>query len=229
MREDIISNHFAALHERIRRAAENSQRDANSISLLAVSKSKPVELIQQAYACGQRRFGENYPQEALEKIAGCKQLHGIEWHFLGRIQSNKCKTLARHFDWVQSVDRLPIAQALSRHRAPKQAVLNVLLQINPDGQVSKGGVAPEDAASLAHQLSALPGIQLRGLMTIPQPQARLERMRTSFLVVKQVYEQLQQSGFALDTLSMGMSQDFEIAIEAGATMIRVGTALFGQR
>ena len=200
----------------------------HNVTLIAVSKSKPAELIREAFAAGQNAFGENYVQEALAKIDALADL-AIEWHFIGPIQSNKTKPIARYFDWAHGVDRLKIADALSRNRLAGRPPLNVCLQVNVSGEVSKGGVHPDLAASLARSVASLPQIRLRGLMTIIENTTDPLAQRAQFRMLRELAERIIASGIILDTLSMGMTQDFEIAITEGSTMVRIGTAIFGER
>ncbi len=206
---------------------------ARQVSLIAVSKTKPSAMIREAFAAGQRLFGENYVQEGVAKIAELRDLRaqGIEWHFIGPLQSNKARLVAQHFDWVHGVDRLKIAEALARNRAElgDLARLNVCVQVNVSGESSKSGVAPGEAAALAKQMTALPALKLRGLMTIIENTPDEATQRAQFGMMRKLQQQLNGEGLALDTLSMGMSQDFRVAIEEGATMVRIGSAIFGLR
>jgi PLP dependent protein len=210
---------------------------SGSVSLIAVSKTKPSTMVREAFDAGQRLFGENYVQEAVTKIAELSDLRaqGIEWHFIGPLQSNKAKLVAQHFDWVHGVDRLKIAEALARNRAESRAEsgklpsLNVCIQVNVSGEASKGGVVPGEAADLAKQVAALPALKLRGLMTIIENTPDEATQRAQFGMMRKLHRQLIEEGLALDTLSMGMSQDFRVAIEEGATMVRIGSAIFGDR
>ncbi|MCH7338243.1 YggS family pyridoxal phosphate-dependent enzyme [Acinetobacter higginsii] len=210
----------------IEQACQRVQRDPATVQLLAVSKTHPSASLREMYAVGQRSFGENYLQEALEKIEELKELE-IEWHFIGHVQRNKTKHLAEKFDWVHGVDRLIIAERLSSQRIESQKTLNVCLQVNIDGQDSKDGCRPTEVAELVQQISQLPNIRLRGLMVIPAPEnhAAFADAKVLFDQVKSQHAQPQD----WDTLSMGMSADLEAAIAAGSTMVRVGTALFGAR
>ena len=223
-----IPERLAQVRERIRQAALDCGRDPASISLLAVSKTKPAGDIEQALKAGQTMFGENYLQDALPKIAA---LHGngIEWHFIGRIQGNKTAEISRHFAWVHGLDSLRHAQLLSRHRADDQPPLQACLQVNISGEASKGGVAPESLAELATAVASLPGLRLRGLMTMPDPHAEPAAQRTDFARLRELLAGLVSRGIDLDTLSMGMSADMEAAIAEGSTMVRIGTDIFGAR
>ena len=196
--------------------------------LLAVSKTQPTEAVAALAACGQRAFGENYVQEAVAKIDALRNL-GLEWHLIGHLQSNKCREAARHFDWVQSLDRASLVEPLSRHRAVEQPALNVLIQVNPDGEAGKSGCAPSEIAALARAISAAPGLRLRGLMAIPEPTPDLDQRRATFRRMRAWFDELHGDHPDIDTLSMGMSEDFQMAVEEGATMVRVGSALFGPR
>lgn len=220
-----IAENIAKVGVRIREAAQASQRDCASIGLLAVSKTKPAAAIRQAYAAGVQNFGENYLQEALDKQS---ELHDLEvaWHFIGPIQSNKTKPIAEHFDWVHSVDRLKIAERLSAQRPAHLPPLNICLQVNVSGEASKSGCSPDQLSALAHAVSQLPNLKLRGLMAIPEPTDDPGEQRAAFARLRELQQQLNLS---LDTLSMGMSHDLEAAIAEGATWVRIGTALFGAR
>ena len=210
------------------RAAETRYgREPGSVRLLAVSKTKPVSMLVEAINAGQHAFGENYMQEAQPKIEALSE-RKIEWHFIGPVQSNKTRTIARLFDWAQSVDRLSIATRLSRQRSEEMPALNICLQVNIGAETSKVGVAPEAVAELLSSVAALPRLKVRGLMTIPAPTAGFARQRRAFAQMRCVFD-AQAAKYGLDTLSMGMSDDFEAAIAEGATMIRLGTALFGAR
>ncbi len=212
--------------QQIKTACEHAQRAPETVQLLAVSKTHPSERLREMYAAGQRAFGENYLQEALEKIEALHDLD-IEWHFIGHVQRNKTKHLAEKFDWVHGVDRLIIAERLSNQRGDEQAALNICLQVNIDGQDSKDGCAPEDVAEMVAQISQLPKIKLRGLMIIPAPDNT-----AAFADAKKLFDEVKGQHVHAqdwDTLSMGMSGDLDAAIAAGSTMVRVGTALFGKR
>jgi len=214
--------------QRLQQACTQSNRSSQSVRLLAVSKTKPATMVEAVYALGQRSFGENYLQEALEKIDALRELP-LEWHFIGPIQSNKTRAIAEHFDWVHSVDRLKIAQRLSEQRPADMPALNLCLQVNISGEASKSGCQPEALAELAQQVAALPNIRLRGLMAIPEPETDPYRQRATFARVRRLMSELQTQWPSLDTLSMGMSGDLEAAIAEGATIVRIGTALFGPR
>lgn len=223
-----ISKALQAVRERIARAAVQSARAPTSIALLAVSKTFGPEMIRAAISAGQYAFGESYLQEALPKIAALSDL-AIEWHFIGPLQSNKTKSIAQSFAWVHSVDRTKIAQRLAEHRGPDLPALNVCLQVNVSGEASKSGVAPSELISLARAVYALPHLKLRGLMAIPAPTDEVAAQRAAFRRVRGLFEQLKREGFAVDTLSMGMSHDLEAAINEGATIVRIGSAIFGER
>jgi pyridoxal phosphate enzyme (YggS family) len=212
--------------------AGRSSHFSQPVVVVAVSKTKPPEDVIEAFAAGQHVFGENYVQEACEKIrtlASLKQL-GIEWHLIGPLQSNKAKLAAQNFDWVQSVDRLKIAQALSRHRTDANlSPLNVLLQINVSDEDTKNGVTPDQVASIADEIAQMPGLQLRGLMSIVENTRDAAELRRQFRVLRVLFDALRQRLPMVDTLSMGMSGDFAVAIDEGATMVRVGSLIFGSR
>ena len=223
-----ISANLQAVHARIAAAARAAGRDEKDISLLAVSKTWPAGHVRDAAAAGQRAFGENYVQEGVAKVAELAPL-GLEWHFIGPLQSNKTRPVAEHFDWVHSIERMKIAERLSEQRPAGVPPLNVCLQVNVSGEASKSGCAPEEAVALAKAIAALPNLRLRGLMCIPEPVEDVEAQRQPFRQLRELYEQLRGDGLPLDTLSMGMSHDIEAAIAEGATMVRVGTAIFGER
>ncbi len=196
--------------------------------MLAVSKTFSADAVREAYGAGQTAFGENYLQEALDKIGLLRDLP-LEWHFIGPIQSNKTRAIAENFAWVHSVDRLKIAERLSAQRPPHMPPLNVCLQVNVSGEETKSGVVPDEVAPLAQAVGQLPRLRLRGLMAIPSPETDETRQRVPFAQMKSLFEQLRTRGMALDTLSMGMSHDYPAAIEEGATIVRIGTAIFGNR
>jgi hypothetical protein len=220
-----IAENIANVRERIARSAASAGRNGDEVTLIAVSKTRPQSAIREAWASGLSDFGENYLQEALEKIAALAELP-LVWHFIGPIQSNKTRAIAEHFDWVHGVDRLKIAQRLSEQRPPEMGPLNICLQVNISREPSKSGVLPEDAAELAATVAALPGLRLRGLMAIPAPGADSAARRAP---LRQLRECLEAVPLPLDTLSMGMSDDLAEAVQEGATLVRVGTALFGPR
>lgn len=220
-----IADNIGLVSQRIRAAADAVQRDANSIHLLAVSKTKPAQAVREAYAAGLLDFGENYLQEALGKQAQLTDLP-LSWHFIGPIQSNKTRAIAENFAWVHSVDRLKIAQRLSEQRPADLPPLNICIQVNVSGEASKSGCTPADLPALANAISALPRLKLRGLMAIPEPTEDRSAQDAAFAAVRELQASL---NLALDTLSMGMSHDLESAIAQGATWVRIGTALFGAR
>ena len=220
-----IADNIDLVSQRIRAAADAVQRDANSIHLLAVSKTKPAQAVREAYAAGMCDFGENYLQEALGKQAELTDLP-LSWHFIGPIQSNKTRAIAENFAWVHSVDRLKIAQRLSEQRPADLAPLNICIQVNVSGEASKSGCTPADLPALANAISALPRLKLRGLMAIPEPTEDRAAQDAAFAAVRDLQASL---NLPLDTLSMGMSHDLESAIAQGATWVRIGTALFGAR
>ena len=203
-------------------------RAHNSIELLAVSKTQPIEKIQQAIAVGQMAFGENYLQESLKKITALAEKN-VVWHFIGRIQHNKTKKIAEHFAWVHSVSNLEIAKHLNNQRPAHLPPLNICLQINISAEQTKAGIDPNEALSLAEGCSVLPKLTLRGLMAIPAPKDSFDEQRAEFRKLRLIYDNLNTYGFKLDTLSMGMSHDMEAAIAEGATLVRIGTAIFGER
>jgi pyridoxal phosphate enzyme (YggS family) len=213
---------------RIARAAEAAGRDAAEVRLLAVSKTWPADSVREAAAAGQRAFGENYVQEGAEKVDALAGL-GLEWHFIGPLQSNKTRLVANRFVWVHSIDRLKIAERLSAQRDAHLPPLEVCIQVNVSGEASKSGVAPGELPELAHAVAGLPRLRLRGLMAIPEPTSDVALQRARFATLRQLRDQLNADGLALDTLSMGMSDDLEAAIAEGSTMVRVGTAIFGSR
>jgi pyridoxal phosphate enzyme (YggS family) len=223
----ILSN-LQAIHQAIEQAANAARRDVANVHLLAVSKTFPAEAVREAYSAGQHRFGENYVQEAVDKITALRDLP-IEWHFIGPIQSNKTRDIAKNFSWVHGVDRLKIAQRLSEQRPADLPPLNICLQVNVSGEASKSGVEPGALIALAREVVQLPQIKLRGLMAIPAPSDNFEQQRIPFAQLRRLLQALADEGIALDTLSMGMSHDFAAAIKEGATIIRVGTAIFGKR
>lgn len=219
---------LATLKTRIRRAAEQAGRDPESISLLAVSKKQPLERIEALIGLGQRRFGENYVDEALDKMEVLKA-HALEWHFIGPIQSNKTRHLARCFDWVQTIDRLKIIKRLGDQRPAQSPPLNVLIQVDLDGEAQKAGCNAADIDTLAAAIAATPRLRLRGLMAIPAERHDPDEQLAVFLRLHTLYQALAQRYPGIDTLSAGMSADLEAAVAAGSTMLRVGTALFGPR
>jgi len=225
---DSIAVNLQAVRARIARAAQAAQRAPGDILLLAVSKTIPAERIAEAHAAGQRAFGENHAQEAVEKITVLATL-SLDWHFIGPIQSNKARVIAQHFGWVHSVEREKIAERLNAARPEGMAPLNVCIQVNVSGEATKSGVAPGEEAKLAEAIARLPRLKLRGLMAIPEPTADVTLQRRRFALLRELKDGLRARGHALDTLSMGMSDDFEAAILEGATIVRIGTAIFGPR
>lgn len=227
-----IGSNLQEVKRRIAAASASAGREAKSVTLLAVSKTFPGAAVREAHALGQREFGENYVQEALDKIAELADLRaGIEWHLIGPLQSNKTRPVACAFDWVHSVDRLKTAQRLAEQRPPDLPPLNLCLQVNISGEASKSGVLPSETLALALAVAALPAAQvrLRGLMAIPEPAGSLEAQRAPHRALRALMDDLNAHGLALDSLSMGMSADLEAAVLEGATMVRVGSALFGER
>lgn len=224
----MITVNLQAVRSRIAAACLAAGRDPGEVSLLAVSKTFGPDAVAQAHAAGQAAFGENYIQEALEKMAALRELP-LEWHCIGPIQSNKTRLVAENFAWVHTVDRLKIAQRLSEQRPPGMAPLQVCIQVNVDGGVTKSGVLPGEALALARAVAVLPRLQLRGLMCIPEPTPDFAAAHAVFLRAKALFDELNRSGQKLDTLSMGMTADLEAAIHAGSTLVRVGTAIFGGR
>ena len=223
-----IQDRLQQILARIAKSEQQFMRPRGSVGLVAVSKTQPAEALARAFVAGQKRFGESYAQEALEKMEALQDL-AIEWHFIGPIQSNKTRAIAGHFAWVHSVDRLKIAQRLSEQRPDNMPALQVLIQVNTSAETSKSGCDPQELPDLAEAVSSLPRLQLRGLMTIPAPCEGFEQQRVPFRALHGYLQQLQARGLALDTLSMGMSDDFEAAIAEGATLVRLGSALFGPR
>ena len=223
-----IADNLQAVQARISNAAAAVGRSPESVRLLAVSKTWPLACVLDAAEAGQRAFGENYVQEGIDKIAAVSG-RNLEWHFIGPLQSNKTKPVAEHFDWVHSINRLKIAERLSAQRPAYLAPLQVCVQINVSGEASKSGCAPDEALALCRAVAALPGLQLRGLMAIPEPTDDLQAQRIPFCKLRELREQICAAGLPLDTLSMGMSHDLEAAVAEGATIVRIGTAIFGER
>lgn len=225
-----IAANIQQVHQRIAQACAAAQRPVQSVTLLTVSKTFSADAVREAFAAGEHRFGENYVQEGVAKIEALVDLRDrIEWHLIGPLQANKTRVVAQHFDWVHSVDRLKIAERLSEQRPPGLPPLSVCLQVNVSGEASKGGVPPGEVASLARAVAALPGVRLRGLMSIPEPADDPARQAAPHRVLHGLFTQLNEQGLALDTLSMGMSADLEAAVAEGATVVRIGTAIFGRR
>jgi len=223
-----IPERLASVRQRIRDAARACGRDPESIQLLAVSKTKPTAAIRSAIEAGQRAFGENYLQDALPKIQALDD-PTLEWHFIGRVQSNKTAEISRHFDWVHGLDQLKHAQRLARQRPAELPALNVCLQVNLSAESSKGGVTAAALPDLAHAVAPLAGLRLRGLMTMPDPDYDERQTAQTFEALARLAAELKRDGIALDTLSMGMSRDLEIAVAAGSTLVRIGTDIFGPR
>ena len=223
-----IASNLQAVNRDIAQAARMAQRRAEDVALLAVSKTFPAAVVREAFQAGQQAFGESYVQEALGKMEALRGLP-LEWHFIGPIQGNKTRSIAENFAWVHSVDRLKIAERLSAQRPQNLPPLNVCIQVNVSGESSKGGVSPAEAAELAQAVARLPHLRLRGLMAIPAPVDGLAEQRKPFAQLHELMQQLDAQGLKLDTLSMGMSHDLTAAVLEGATIVRVGTAIFGER
>lgn len=223
-----IEKNLTQIQKLILGHAKAHGRDPAAISLVAVSKTHDAQAIRRAHAAGARLFGESYLQEALAKIAKLQELD-IEWHFIGRVQGNKTRAIAEHFAWVHGLCSLDHARRLSAQRPVGLGPLNLCLQVNLDAEASKSGVAPEALSALAHEVARLPNLRLRGLMTLPRPEDDLEAQRRPFRELAGLFKALKAEGLELDTLSMGMSHDLEAAIAEGATLVRVGTAIFGER
>lgn len=227
-----IEQNLQAVRESIAQASADAQRAPGDVTLLAVSKTFGADAVLDAMRVGQAAFGENYLQEALDKIAFVKAAapqHAPAWHFIGPIQSNKTRPIAEHFDWVHTVEREKIAARLSEQRPASLPDLNICLQVNISGEASKSGVTPAELPALAHAVAQLPRLRLRGLMAIPEPETELTLQRAAFAQLRALYEQLKAEGLALDTLSMGMSADLRAAVLEGTTIVRVGSAIFGSR
>lgn len=225
-----ITSNVQATQVRLNQACFTAGRHPETVHLLAVSKLHPAEAVRQAHAAGLCAFGENYVQEGLDKIAVLADLrHVLAWHLIGPLQSNKTRAVAEAFDWVHSIDRLKTAQRLSEQRPDHMPPLNVCLQVNISGEDSKSGAAPAEVPALARAVAALPRLRLRGLMSIPEPERDLEAQRRPHRALRELFDQLNAEGLGLDTLSMGMSADLEAAILEGATLVRIGTAIFGAR
>jgi pyridoxal phosphate enzyme (YggS family) len=230
-----ISENLQLVQHRIANSAQAAGRDPASITLLAVSKTFDVQAVLAAAKAGQRAFGENYVQEAIDKIAATRDMRAhnpdlqLEWHFIGPIQSNKTRQIAEHFDWVHSVDRLKIAQRLSEQRPANMPPLQICLQVNVSGEATKSGLEPDELLELARAVVLLPNICLRGLMAIPEPTEDVQQQRAAFAKLRFMQNDLQAVGIQTDTLSMGMSADMDAAIAEGATIVRIGTAIFGVR
>jgi PLP dependent protein len=223
------SQALAKVRERIANACALAQRDARSVRLLAVSKLQPTDKIRHLFTVGQRAFGENYVQEAVEKVAALSDLSGIEWHLIGPLQSNKTRDVAEAMHWVHSVDRLKLAARLSAQRPASMPPLNVCVQFNISGESSKSGASLHEADVLINAVASLPNLQLRGVMGMPEPGIGEAKTREQFLALREVFERARAKYASVDTFSIGMSDDLEIAVACGSTMVRVGTALFGAR
>jgi len=224
----MIGDKLQAVRDRIAAAAARAGRDPAAVRLLAVSKTQPAGPVEEAFRAGQGAFGENYVQEALEKMAALDSL-GIEWHLIGPLQSNKTRVVAERFHWVQSVDSERTARRLSDARPAAMPALEVLVQVNVSGEPTKSGAAAEAVPALARSVALLPRLRLRGLMAIPEPTSEVSVQRSRFARLRGMFEELRQGGLPVDTLSMGMSDDMEAAIAEGSTMVRIGTAIFGPR
>lgn len=224
----IIIDNIATVRTRIRQAEQFANRPPHSVTLMAVGKTKPAEYIREAHLAGVSDFGENYVQEAIDKISALRDLT-ITWHFIGHIQTNKTKPIAEHFAWVHTVDRLKIAQRLNDQRPAHLPPLNICLEVNVDNEPSKSGVSFDELPALAEAISTLPRLKLRGLMAIPQVTPIKEQQQAAFASLTQAFDKLKQTIPDLDTLSMGMSADLEAAVAAGSTIVRVGTDIFGAR
>ena len=224
----MIADNLQRIHDRIAQACQASDRLPTSVGLLAVSKTFGPDAVVQAHAAGQTAFGENYIQEAVDKITALTHLP-LQWHCIGPIQSNKTRLVATHFDWVHTVDRLKIAQRLSEQRPAHLPPLQVCIQVNVDGGPTKSGVAPAEALALAREVATLPRLQVRGLMCIPEPAPDFIAACVVFARARALFDDMNAAGMALDTLSMGMSADLEAAIASGSTLVRVGSAIFGER
>lgn len=223
-----ITERLQAVNSRLRQAESAAGRAPGSVALVAVSKTQPAGAIRDAHAAGQRAFGENYVQESLEKMAELAGLP-LEWHFIGPIQSNKTRPIAENFAWAHGVDRLKIAQRLSDARPEQLPPLNICIEVNISGEASKGGALPDEVPALAEAIARLPKLKLRGLMAIPAPTSDIALQHQQFRMLPELLAKLNASGHTLDTLSMGMSEDFPAAIAEGATIVRIGTAIFGPR
>jgi pyridoxal phosphate enzyme (YggS family) len=224
----MIPAHLNMVRQRMRDACARHGRDPNAVSLLAVSKTQDASAVEAAYQAGQSAFGENYVQEAVAKITALRHLP-LQWHCIGPIQSNKTRLVAEHFDWIHTVDRLKIAQRLNEQRPASMAPLQVCIQVNVDGGPTKSGVVPTDALALAQAVAQLPRLKLRGVMCIPEPAPDFAAACSVFKRAGDLFSSLNAKGLALDTLSMGMSADLEAAIASGSTLVRVGSAIFGER
>jgi pyridoxal phosphate enzyme (YggS family) len=227
----MIADNLNSIKQRIREFEIKYHREPNSVLLIAASKTQSIKTILEAYHAGQAYFGENYLQEALDKMSTLSSMgiNTIDWHFIGPLQSNKTRKIAEHFSWVHSVDSAKNAQRLNDQRPMHLPPLNICIEVNISHEASKSGIASDQLEGLAKLCASLPQLKLRGLMAIPEPEENLEQQRLSFRKLHTLYQSLNQAGYSLDSLSMGMSEDFEAAIAEGSTMVRIGTALFGPR
>ncbi len=223
-----VTENFRKIQDLLAKAAVDAGRAPEEIRLLAVSKTKSVEAVLEAYAAGQRDFGENFVQEGLEKIAAVGKKDAI-WHFIGHLQANKTKAVAAHFQWVHTIDRLKIARRLSEQRPDDAGPLDVCIEVNIDEEASKSGVSPSEVADLAAAVAELPRLRLRGLMCLPAIREGFEEQRQPFARLREIRDSLNESGLSMDTLSMGMTADYAAAIHEGSTIVRIGTAIFGAR
>ena len=225
-----IAANIQQVHDRMARACALAHRPVQSVTLLTVSKTYSADVVREAVAAGERRFGENYVQEGVDKIGALADLRGsLEWHLIGPLQSNKTRVVASQFDWVHTVDRLKIAERLSAQRPAELPPLQVCLQVDTSGEANKSGLAPAELAAVARAVAVLPGLRLRGLMAIPEPTSDPAAQRRAHRTLRDLFDSLRAEGLDLDTLSMGMTADLEAAILEGATIVRVGTAIFGAR
>ncbi|HQU78285.1 MAG TPA: YggS family pyridoxal phosphate-dependent enzyme [Azonexus sp.] len=223
-----IASNLQAVRARIVKAASNAGRSPEKVELLAVSKTWPADCVVAAARAGQRAFGENYVQEGVDKVLATVDLD-LVWHFIGPLQSNKTRPVAEHFAWVHSIERLKIAERLSAQRPAALPPLQICVQVNVSGETSKSGCAPEEAVALCQAIADLPRLTLRGLMAIPEPTDDFAAQRAPFCRLREIFEQVRAAGVPLDSLSMGMSHDLEAAVAEGATIVRIGTAIFGER
>ena len=223
-----IADNLQAVQARIREATKLAGRSPESVRLLAVSKTWPLSSVMAAVDAGQHAFGENYVREGVDKVAATAG-HHLEWHFIGPLQSNKSRPVAEHFDWVHTIDRLKIAERLSAQRPDQLPPLQVCVQVNVSDETSKSGCAPDETLALCRAVAALPRLQLRGLMAIPEPTDDMVAQRLPFRLLREIFDTIRAEGLLLDTLSMGMSHDLEAAVAEGATIVRIGTAIFGER
>ena len=223
-----VTENLRVIRDLLAKACADAGRPKSAVKLLAVSKNQPVSAILEAADAGQRDFGENFVQEGLEKMENCAR-EDLVWHFIGHLQSNKTRAVAQHFQWVHTIDRLKIARRLSEQRPPHAPDLNVCIEVNIDEEAQKAGIAPGETADLAREIARLPRLKLRGLMCLPAIREGFEAQREPFAALRRLYEALNGEGLRLDTLSMGMSADYAAAIHEGATIVRIGTALFGAR